>query len=333
MIRRSLAFIVVVGTLWTTTAVGAPVELKFGMFISPNGFQIKQVFEPWIQWLHGQVGDEIKVKIYPGGILGRDPVQQMNLLRSGIQDITLAIPSYTPARFTDLSLLQLPGLVRTSTEGSAAVWRLFQMGRIRGFEDVKVVGLFTLDAFGIHTATPIGSYQDVRGMKLRSGGRIHNDIAKVLGAAPVGMAITRIAENISRNQIDGAIIPWTALIPFRINEVTKYHYSADLGVLPVVVAMNKKKYDQLSPTTRDALDRSGSMLSKMNGKTYDDTRTEYMQRHKKDPKHTVIEPTTVEQAEMQALFRPLHDQWQARYGRERYRTLVKILAQLRKDIP
>ena len=330
MIRSSLALVFGIGTLWSTMAIGAPLELKFGMFISPNGFQIKQVFEPWIQQMHEQVGNEIHVKIYPGGILGRDPVQQLTLVRSGVQDLTLAIPSYTPARFTDLSLLQLPGLVRTSTEGSLAVWRMFQMGMIRGFEDVKVVGLFTLDAFGLHTAKPMASHRDVRGMKLRSGGRVHNDIATVLGAVPVGMSITRIAENISRNQIDGAIIPWTALIPFRINQVAHYHYSADLGVLPVVVAMNKSRYEGLSPSAKAALDRSGPLLSEMNGKTYDETGMDYMRRHKGDRRHTVIEPSAAQREEMQALFRPLHDQWKAQFGIERYRTLVQILAEIRK---
>ncbi|MFB3108770.1 MAG: hypothetical protein ACE1ZE_05295 [Candidatus Binatia bacterium] len=85
-------------------------------------------------------GDDVKIKIFAGGILGPDPASQMKLLRDGVQDITFAMPSYTPARFSDLSLLQLPGLVRNSTEGSLAVWRMYQGGLIRGFENVKVVG-------------------------------------------------------------------------------------------------------------------------------------------------------------------------------------------------
>ncbi len=134
----------------------------------------------------------------------------------------------------------------------------------------------------------------------------------------------------SRNQIDGAIIPWRALIPFQINQVAKYHYSADLGVLPVVVAMNKRQCENLSPKARAVVDQSGPLLSKMRGKTYDDTRTEYINRHKADPKHTVIEPTSAERGEMITLFQPLHDQWRAQNGTQRYDALVKIFFEIRK---
>ena len=166
--------------LGTTSAAAAPVQLKFGVFISPQGFSVKKILQPWANWVHDQVGDEIKIKIFAGGVLGPDPVLQMKLLRDGVQDITYALPSYTPARFTDLSLLQLPGLVRNSTEGSLAIWQIYQAGLIRGFEDVTVVWLFTLDAFNLHGAKPIHSYRDVKGMKLRTGGRIHNDIVRAL---------------------------------------------------------------------------------------------------------------------------------------------------------
>ncbi len=315
--------------LGATPAAAAPVQLKFGVFISPQGFSVKKILQPWANWVHDQVGDEVKIKIFAGGVLGPDPVSQMKLLRDGVQDITYALPSYTPARFSDLSLLQLPGLVRNSTEGSLAIWQMYQTGLIRGFEDVKVVGLFTLDAFNLHGAKPIRSYRDVKGMKLRSGGRIHNDIARALGAIPMGLTITQIAENINRRVIAGAIIPWTALIPFRINQVASYHYDASLGVLPMVVAMNKRKYEQLSQKAKDIIDKSGDMLSRLNGDVFDTTRNQYFKLVKSNPRHTVTEPTPTEKREMKTLFEPLHKKWKADHGMERYDALVRMLAKIR----
>ena len=316
--------------LGTTSAAAAPVQLKFGVFISPQGFSVKKILQPWANWVHDQVGDEIKIKIFAGGVLGPDPVLQMKLLRDGVQDITYALPSYTPARFTDLSLLQLPGLVRNSTEGSLAIWQIYQAGLIRGFEDVTVVWLFTLDAFNLHGAKPIHSYRDVKGMKLRTGGRIHNDIVRALGAIPMGLTITQIAENINRRVIAGAIIPWTALIPFRINQVASYHYDASLGVLPMVVAMNKRKYEQLSQKAKDIIDKSGDMLSRLNGDVFDTTRDQYYKLVKSNPRHTVTEPTPKEKREMKTLFEPLHKKWKAKYGAVRYDALVQKLAKIRK---
>ncbi|MEE8613403.1 MAG: TRAP transporter substrate-binding protein [Nitrospirales bacterium] len=329
MMALIFTFVTAVIMLCTTPAAAAPVQLKFGVFISPRGFSVKKILQPWANWVHDQVGDEVKIKIFAGGILGPDPASQMKLLRDGVQDITFAMPSYTPARFSDLSLLQLPGLVRNSTEGSLAVWRMYQGGLIRGFENVKVVGLFTLDAFNLHGAKPIRSYRDVKGMKLRTGGRIHNDIARALGAVPMGLTIMQIAENINRRVIAGAIIPWTALIPFRINQVASYHYEASLGVLPMVVAMNNGKYQRLSQKAKDVIDKSGDMLARLNGDVFDTTRNQYLKLVRSNPKHTVTAPTPTEKREMKTLFEPLHKKWTADHGVERYDALVRMLAKIR----
>ena len=120
MIRRIIALIVAAVASGSVTASGAPLELKFALF-SPPGIIGKGVIDPWAKWVHDQVGDEIKIKLYPGGILGPNPVQQLKLLKDGVQDITFAVPSYTPARFPDLSVVQLPGLVRSSREAPLAV--------------------------------------------------------------------------------------------------------------------------------------------------------------------------------------------------------------------
>ncbi len=329
MIRMISALIAAAIVSGSTTAVGAPVELKFGLF-SPLGIIGKGVIDPWTKWVHDQVGNEINIKLYPGGALGPDPVQQLKLLKDGVQDITFAVPSYTPARFPDLSVVQLPGLVPSSREGSKAIWRMYERGMIRGFEEVKLLGLFTLDVYNLHMAKPIRSYRDVKGMKLRTGGRIQNDIARALGAVPVGKPVTQIAENISRRVVDGAIIPWTALIPFRIIQVTKYHYNAPLGMTTLAFAMNKGQYEKLSPKAKSVMDRSGPLLSRFHGNTFDGARQKYIKRYQADSKHIVLAPTTAEQREMESLFKPLHTQWKAKYGAKRYDALVSILAEIRK---
>jgi len=52
--------------LGTTPAAAAPVQLKFGVFISPQGFSVKKILQPWANWVHDQVGDEVKIKILAG---------------------------------------------------------------------------------------------------------------------------------------------------------------------------------------------------------------------------------------------------------------------------
>ncbi len=146
----------------------------------------------------------------------------------------------------------------------------------------------------------------------------------------MGLTILEIAENINRRVIAGAIIPWTAMVPFRINQVTRYHYEASLGVLPMVVAMNKDKYASLSPNAKKVIDESGDMLARLNGQVFDTTRDQYMNLVKSNPRHTVTRPTVKENQELRSLFQPLHDGWKRRNGSELYNALVQALTELRK---
>ena len=104
----------------------------------------------------------------------------------------------------------------------------------------------------------------------------------------------------------------------------------EFGVLPVVIAMNKERYEKLSPRAKAVIDKSGAMLARLQGEVFDSARANFIEQHEKDPKHTVLEPTAAEQREMETLFKPLHEKWKAEHGTERYDALVEILGDIRK---
>ena len=306
-----------------------PAQLKFAVSAPARSFFVTDTVNPWVKWMQEQAGDEVRIKVFAGGTLGRNPVQQLKLVRDRVADLTLTLPAYTPGRFTDLSVFELPGLVTNADEGSKAVWKMYKRGLLRGFEDLKVVGLYTTDTYNIHTATKIASYKDVKGLKLRIAGAVQTQVAKALGAVPVGMPPTQIAESVNRKLLSGAILNWAALIPFKVNRVTKYHYHAELGVLPLVIVMNKASYAELPAKARSAVDRSGEQIVKLGGGAFAKFRKIFLGKHRADPKRTVIEPSASENREMAAIFKKIHDDWKAKNGDKRYDTLVKILADIR----
>jgi len=109
---------------FTATASFAETTLRFASFEPPVAFLTKNVFTPWAK----QVGDAskgtIKVKIYSGGTLGRSPAQQLKLVEDGVADIAWVIPGYTPGRFQEGTVGELPFLVQSSEAGSNAMWKL-----------------------------------------------------------------------------------------------------------------------------------------------------------------------------------------------------------------
>jgi len=64
------------------------------------------------------------IRHYSGGVLGRDISQQPDLVLDGKADIAFVVPGYTPARFPDNAVVELPGLFHDTREATLVYIRL-----------------------------------------------------------------------------------------------------------------------------------------------------------------------------------------------------------------
>ena len=70
----------------------------------------------------------------------------------------------------------------------------------------------------VHTVKPISSYKDLRGMKLRVGGGVANDIGRVLGIAGVNVPAPKVYETISSGVADGVFFHWKLCMRLRLQK-------------------------------------------------------------------------------------------------------------------
>lgn len=280
-------------------------ELRFGLFFSQRANVVQKVLIPWAKWFETESGGTAKVKFFFGGSLGRNPRAQYKLVQGKIMDVAFVVPSYTPGTFPDLSILQAPNMARDAIEGSQAAWKLYQKGLFRGLDKIKVVGIFTTGAYSVHTTVPVKSVADLKGLKLRSGGSVQNEIVKAMGAVPVGMPPTRIAENISRGLLKGSVSEWNAAKTFKILDVTDHHFITSWGVLPLIIAMNKDAYAGLSAKAKAAVAKSGQMMADLQGKASDAATKAAIAAIKKDGKQKLVYASDADIAAMNKAFEPI----------------------------
>ena len=146
--------------------------LRFNSFAPPQELLNRTIFPAFANNVTADSGGAAKVDYFPGGGLGRNPRAQLKLVIDGVADIAFVLPAFTPGRFPDNDVIQLPGLIRSGAEGSVLIWRLHQRGLLRGYEKIMVLALATTPPYAIHTRFPLKSMDDLKGRKLRSGGRI-----------------------------------------------------------------------------------------------------------------------------------------------------------------
>jgi TRAP-type C4-dicarboxylate transport system substrate-binding protein len=117
--------------------------------------------------------------------------------------------------------------------------------------------------------------EDLKGLKIRGPSRIVNKLLETLGATPVGMPVTAMADALSKGVVDGTVVPWEVTLPLRIAELVNTHtiFSGNRSLYTTyfIFVMNKAKYDGLPADLKKVIDdNSGLATSKWAGKAMSD---------------------------------------------------------------
>ena len=108
------------------------------------------------------------------------------------------------------------------------------------------------------------SVADLKGMKVRGPSRQITRMLSALGATPVGMPLPAITDALSKGTINGCVIPWEVVPSVKVHELVKYHteFPANTTALyttTFVMAMNKAKYNSLSPELKKVIDANSGL--------------------------------------------------------------------------
>ncbi|WP_205470458.1 hypothetical protein [Breoghania sp. L-A4] len=190
---------------------GARAEtLRLSSFEPPVAHVTAQIITPWAKDVSDASNGELDIKIFAGGTLGRNPAQQLKLVEDGVADIAWVIPGYSPGRFQEGTVGELPFLITDSASGSAAMWQLYEQGLLKGdYEKFKMLCICVSSVNFVAATKPVKVPQDMSGMNVRAPGPTMLSAIDALGAVPVG-GITgpTVAEAISRGLIDATFAQW-----------------------------------------------------------------------------------------------------------------------------
>ena len=257
--------------LAAVNATAKTVELKISHFMPTKHVQHK-VLADWAKEVEAATNGQLKFRIFPGGQLGKPPHQYDSAVK-GLTDIAFGLHSYTTGRFPLTAVMEMPFLVHNAEAGSKVLWKVYEKYLMDEHKDTKVLWLFCHGAGQVFTTKKqVKTLEDIKGMKIRSPGKIMSEVLQKFGASPVGMPITQVYTGLERGLLDGVIAPWETMRPFRFYEKTKYATTADLYSMTFFVTMNKKKYNSLPSDLKKAIDdHTGEKMAIKAGKAYDDS--------------------------------------------------------------
>ena len=286
------------------------IELKLAHFIPSTHIQHQKTYLPFASNVEKLSGGKVKIKIYSGGTLG-GPLQLPDAVKTGITDIAYIFPSMTTGRFPRFSAYDLPFLFNNSVQATNAAYELYERYFAEDFKDYKLLWLYCSDTGQLYSVNkPILTMEDFKGMKLRSPSASMSDALRRLGANPVGMPITELNMALAKHVIDGALTPNTVVADFKLYDQIKHITQANVYVSIMAVVMNKKKYDELPPFAKQAIDgAAGKQWGLHAAKVYDDYAKETVEKMRSSGKVKIHDMSALEKKRMQDQLVGMENDW------------------------
>lgn len=308
----------VVGSVVAMSAHAADVTLKVHHFLPKQAPAHKQFLLKWADAVEKDSNGRIDVKVYAAMALGGKAPQLVDQVKDGFVDVVWTLPGYTPGRFPAVSAFELPFMVTDAEQTSMALQEYYESNAAvqEEFKDIHPLFFFTHDRGLMHTkGKAIRNLADLQGMKMRIPSRPVADAMAAYGATPVAMPVPAMPQALSKNVIDGTVVPYEIVPAFRLHELTDYQteVQGDRGLYTSVFlfGMNKAKYESLDAELKAVIDKnSGIAWSQMMGKVWVDAENPGRKFVKKAG-NEVINMPEADVAKMKEMAKDVHDAWVA----------------------
>ena len=204
---------------------------------------------------------EISGGAITGTIMGPEVVslpQMKDALQTGLAEVGNTLPLYFPA---DMEVTGIAGdlaLAGRNPHAMAMAMTEFGMTCEPCQAEFKKLGMVFLGAgssnvYNLITTKPVRTAEDLKGLRLRTGGAPYSRWAENFGATPVNMGVGDQFEAISQGTIDGTMASKVDLLSYRLIDIAKYVTLIPIGTYHVTsnFTVGLSTWQGMSPEERE----------------------------------------------------------------------------------
>ena len=247
------------------------IEMKLAYFVGDQ-HAMSQWLIKWSDQLEKGSGGRIAVRRFPSAQMGPTP-GHYDFARTGQADVSWFLHGGTPGRFPLTEIINLPFMAGSAEIGTKVINDSALRAKYLDAEHkgIKVLMLFTHQPGGPHTTKkPIRTLDDFKGLRLRFASPTVRDLVAALGATPVGVPPTEIAEQLQKGTIDGAFMDYGGVgIAFKLGGIVKYSTELYAYVTSFGLGMNEDYWAKLPPDLKKLVTDSVTGKEKEVGEAWD----------------------------------------------------------------
>ena len=192
----------------------------------------------------------VEIKVYSNSTLG--PGQQaLNLMRGGSIEIIQSGSTTFNGLVGETAALEMPFVFENSEHAYRVLDGKVGQGLLDKLDPFGIKGLAFLEN-GWREVTnnrhPVNSAEDIKGLKIRTTPNpYHIQAFELLGANPVPLAYAELYSALETGAVDAQEHPLPILWAGKFYEVQDYLTLTNHAYSPLILAMNKPKFESLPP--------------------------------------------------------------------------------------
>lgn len=251
---KTLAALIASAVLFSGTA-NAETTLRFG-YEAPRSDTQHTAAKKFNDLLKEKSKGEIKLSLFPDSTLGNAQTM-IGAVRGGTIDIEMSGSPNFSGLEPKLNVIDIPFIFKNREHAYAVLDGEIGQGLLKDLEAQGLKGLAFWEV-GFRSFTnskhPVKSPEDIKGLKVRTNQNpMYIQAFSLLGANPVPMPLSELYTALETRAVDAQEHPIGIFWSAKLYEVQKYLSLTNHGYTPLIVVMNKAKFDSFSPELQQAI--------------------------------------------------------------------------------
>ena len=235
----------------TVTYDGPPITYRYASYL-PAVAGVEKLNQRALEQLERESNGKIKFQQFHSQSL-HPQREGFTAARDGIADYTACFMIYEPTSFNMLHGLTLPFLFDDSSAATMTDVALYPKFFKEEYENL---GVYLGRAMITTPYNVIGNHKyetldDLKGSKIRAGGRMQSESLKALGAVPINVPSGEAYTSLQRGLVDGVAMNDPVFPIFKLHEVSKYHNDVSLFSVNLEYCVNPDFFDSLPADLKD----------------------------------------------------------------------------------
>ncbi|QJE10490.1 TRAP transporter substrate-binding protein [Avibacterium paragallinarum] len=246
---------VIASAVMFSAAANAAITLRFG-YEAPRSDTQHIAAKKFNELLKEKTNGELKLSLFPDSTLGNAQTM-ISAVRGGTIDLEMSgSPNFTGLE-PKLNVIDIPFIFKDRQHVYKVLDGEIGQGLLKDLEAKGLKGLAFWDvgfrAFS-NSKRPVTQPEDIKGLKVRTNQNpMYIQAFTLLGANPVPMPLSELYTALETRAVDAQEHPIGIFWSAKLYEVQKYLSQTNHGYTPLIVVMNKAKFDSLAPELQQAI--------------------------------------------------------------------------------